>query len=73
MSWQRSFWFRVPFTKQFKRDKIGHGEKSINNAATLALHMYIVYIMICLDVQLDFVSAPKTIQTLANINYTQCT
>ena len=36
MSWQRSFWFRVPLTKQLKRDKAGLGEATINNAVTKA-------------------------------------
>ena len=35
MSWQRSFWFRVPLIKQLKRDNAGHGELTINNAATV--------------------------------------
>ena len=35
MSWQRSFWFRVQLTKQLKRDTVGHGEVTINNAATV--------------------------------------
>ena len=32
MSWQRSFWFRVPLslTKQLKWDNAGHGEVTIN-------------------------------------------
>ena len=30
MSWQRSFWFRVPLIKQLKRGKVGHGEMTIN-------------------------------------------
>ena len=35
MSCQRSFWFRVPLTKQLKRDNAGHGEATIHNAATV--------------------------------------
>ena len=35
MSWQRSFWFHVPLTKQLKRDNSGHGEVAINSAATV--------------------------------------
>ena len=30
-----SFWFRVPLTKQIKRDSAGHGEATINNTATI--------------------------------------
>ena len=37
MSWQTSFWFRVPFTKQLKHDNAGHGEVTINNVATVQL------------------------------------
>ena len=34
MSWQRSFWFRVPLTLtgRHKRDKVGHGKVTINSA-----------------------------------------
>ena len=32
MLWQRSYWFRVPLSKQLKRDSVGHGEVTINNA-----------------------------------------
>ena len=32
MSGQRSYWFRVPLIKQLKRDSVGHGEVTINNA-----------------------------------------
>ena len=35
MSWQRSYWFRVPLITQLKRDNAGHGEVAINNAATV--------------------------------------
>ena len=49
MSWQRSFWFRVPLTKQLKRDKAGHGEVTINNAAIVTidtnhLHYITIYL-----------------------------
>ena len=42
MSWKRSYWFRVPLTKQLKRDSVGHGEVTINNAATVTLHGRII-------------------------------
>ena len=32
-------WFRVPLTKQLKRDKAGHGEATINNATVLASYV----------------------------------
>ena len=35
MSWQRSFWFRVPLTKQLKQDYASHREVTINNVATV--------------------------------------
>ena len=35
MSCQRSFWFCVPLAKQLKQDKVGHGEVTIHNAATV--------------------------------------
>ena len=34
MSCHMLHWFRVPLTIQLKRDKAGHGEVTINNAAT---------------------------------------
>ena len=35
MSCQRSYWFRVPLTKHIKRDSVGHGEATINNAGII--------------------------------------
>ena len=35
MSCQKSFQFRTPIAKQFKRDNAGHEEATINNAATV--------------------------------------
>ena len=34
-----SYWFRVPLTKQLKRDNAGHGEATINNAVNLAKYL----------------------------------
>ena len=47
MSWQRSFWFgiRVPFTKQLKRVKAGHGEVTINNADSVYIYINSIYFM----------------------------
>ena len=35
MSWQRSYWFHAPLTKQLKWESVGHGEVTINNARTI--------------------------------------
>ena len=35
MSCESSFWLRVPLTKQLKWANVGHGEATINNAATV--------------------------------------
>ena len=35
MSWQKSHWFLVPLTKPLKRETDGHGEVTMNIAATL--------------------------------------
>ena len=35
--WQRSSWFHVLLTKQLKRDKVGLGNVTINNAASARL------------------------------------
>ena len=37
MLWQRSYWFRVPLTKQLKRDSVGHKQSSTaqNNVRTI--------------------------------------
>ena len=36
MSSQRSCWFRVPLTKQLKRDNAGHWEVTIKDTDTVA-------------------------------------
>ena len=46
MSWQRSYWFRVPLTKQLKRDSVGHAEETINNAATVVVSELVITCML---------------------------
>ena len=37
MSWQRSYWFRVPLSKQLKWETVGQVEAAINNV-TIVFH-----------------------------------
>ena len=44
VSWQRSYWFRFPLTNQLKRDSVGHGEATINNARIIAAYSCVLSI-----------------------------
>ena len=52
MSWQWSFWFRVPLTQQLKEDNAVTGRR-LNNAATV-LAMLILYAMHMGDVYMAY-------------------
>ena len=46
MSSQRSFWVRWPLIKQLKWVKVGHGEVTINNADTVYVSVYLIFIFL---------------------------